>query len=144
MAFEKLKKKLQETKLEKKQIAAANQQIRKKVVAASLQERERQELKLAIEKEKLRAGKKLETAKAGGRVAQIIKQIQTQARKAQARKAPVRKSPVIRAAKRISAPVKRRAKKKGKAIKRKASRRTAPPQQASPTYTPFDAANLVR
>jgi len=154
MAFKKLKKKLQESKIEKAQIAAANQQIRKKVVAASLQERERQELKLAIEKEKLRAGKKLESVKSGGFGGKVVRFLE----KAQARQSSARRTPIRRAVKRISVPIKRRAKKKGKTIKRKASRRvtrrtaprrTAPPQQAfllqaSPSYSSFDMANLVR
>jgi len=142
MAFEKLKRKLQESKLERAQISAAQKVIRKKAVVAALQEREKQSIRVAEEKEKLRGQRQIETAKAGGRASQIFKSIQ--ARQVLVRKVPLRKAPIIKRAKRISTTTKKRAKRKSKSIKRKASRRAAPRQQTSPIYSTFDAANLVR
>lgn len=47
------------TDTERKQIASANMLIRKKAIAAALRERQTQETRIAIEREKLIANKKL-------------------------------------------------------------------------------------
>lgn len=62
--FKKMKKKLAEAKLERQRISVANKIIQQRAVTAALQERQKQAIEFAVEREKLRTKAKLAKIKA--------------------------------------------------------------------------------